>query len=130
MGKTFAIILGSILALLGLLGFISNPLIGANALFTANAAHNILHLILGAILLVVAFCFSRNSVLWLKIIGAIVFLLGLVGVLAVPSVDGLLLGFLYTNGASNWLHLIAGVVMFVAGLFGKDDSNPVLSAIA
>ena len=55
MAKLFAIILGSILALLGLLGFVSNPFVGANALFAANNATNWLHLVLGAAIYVSTF---------------------------------------------------------------------------
>ncbi|MDD2657358.1 MAG: hypothetical protein PHD04_01700 [Candidatus Pacebacteria bacterium] len=47
MVKTFAITFSVILVLLGLFGFISNPLIGANALFETNSATNWLHLFLG-----------------------------------------------------------------------------------
>ena len=39
MAKTLAIILGVILVLLGLLGFISNPLIGVNSLFATDGVH-------------------------------------------------------------------------------------------
>jgi len=120
MAKTLAIILGVILVLLGLLGFISNPLIGANALFAADGVHNLIHVVFGAILLVVALWSSKDSILWLKIIGAVVFLLGLIGVFTVPSEGGMLLGIAYTNGASDWLHLIAGAVIFIAGMYGKD----------
>lgn len=48
MAKTLAAAFGVILLLLGLVGFVSNPLVGANALFEANNAMNWLHLLLGA----------------------------------------------------------------------------------
>jgi len=121
MAKIFTLILGVILALLGLFGFISNPFIGTNAVFVAGTAQNLIHIILGAILLTIAFWFGKNCVVWLKIIGAVAFLFGLIGVLAVPSTGGTLLGIVTTNGASNWLNLIAGIVIFVAGIYGKDS---------
>ncbi len=123
MAKTLAIILGVILVLLGLLGFISNPLIGMNALFATDGVHNLIHIVLGAILLIVAFWSSKDSVLWLKIIGAVVFLLGLIGIFTVPSAGGMILSIAYTNGASDWLHLIAGVIIFAAGMYGKDGTE-------
>lgn len=55
MTKTFAIAFSVILVLLGLFGFVSNPLIGANALFEANNATNWLHLILGATIYISTF---------------------------------------------------------------------------
>lgn len=60
MAKTPIIIFGVIFVLLGLLGFVSNPLIGANALFEANSATNWLHLIFGAVIFAVGI-YSRNS---------------------------------------------------------------------
>jgi hypothetical protein len=70
MAKTLSLIFGVILVLFGLLGFISNPLVGANALFVADGAHNLIHIILGAILLAVALWASESSVLWLKLVGS------------------------------------------------------------
>jgi hypothetical protein len=52
MTKRFAIILGTIFVLLGLLGFTSNPFIGENALFVTNGASNWLHLAAGIALFV------------------------------------------------------------------------------
>lgn len=127
MVKILTLILGTILTLLGIFGFTSNSLIGMNAPFVADTAHNILHIVLGAILLVVAFWSSKNCVLWLKIIGAATFLLGLIGVLTIPSTGGELLGVVTTNGASNWFNLIAGVVIFIAGIYGKDPAADVIA---
>lgn len=118
MAKTLTVIFGVILVLLGCLGFTSNSLIGANALFAADTMHNIIHLVLGGVLLAVAFWVGENSVFWLKVIGAVVFLLGLIGLLTVPSTGGSLLGIAYTNGASDWFHLVFGVVVFAAGMYG------------
>ncbi len=129
MAKTLSLIFGAILVLLGLLGFISNPLIGANALFVADGAHNLIHIILGAILLAVAFWASESSVLWLKLIGVITFLLGLIGVFTVPAIGGTLLGIAGTNWASNWLNLIVGVLIFAAGKYGKDDMRNVMPPV-
>ena len=123
MAKMLAIILGVILVLLGLLGFISNPLIGANSLFVADGVHNLIHLVFGAILLIVAFWSEKDSSLWLKIIGVVVFLLGIIGILTLSSDGGMLLGIAYTNGASNWLHLVAGVVIFIAGTYVRNETE-------
>ena len=122
MAKTFSVIIGSIFALLGLLGFTSNALIGTNALFIVDSAHNIIHIVLGLILLVVAFWFRKHSILWLKIVGSVTFLLGLIGILTVPSVGGTLFGIATTNGASNGLNLIAGAVIFIAGMCGREEA--------
>jgi len=119
MAKTLAVIFGVILVLLGLLGFVSNPLVGAGAVFLADTMHNVIRVVLGAILLAVAVWSPDSSARWLKVIGAVVFLLGLIGLFTVPSAGGMLLGIAETNGASNWLHLVAGLVIFIAGMYSN-----------
>jgi threonine/homoserine/homoserine lactone efflux protein len=121
MAKTVTVIFGVILVLLGILGFTSNSLIGANAYFVSDMTHNLMHIVLGGILLAVAFWAAENSMFWLKIIGAVIFLLGLIGVLTVPSAGGSLLGIASTNGASDWFHFIFGVVIFAAGIYSKNE---------
>lgn len=121
MAKTLAVIFGVILVLLGLLGFVSNPLVGAGAVFLADTMHNVIRIVLGAILLVVAVWSPAGCARWLKVVGTIVFLLGLIGLFTVPSAGGMLLGIAETNGASNWLHLVAGLVIFIAGMYSNGD---------
>lgn len=130
MAKTFSLIFGIILILLGLFGFTSNSLIGANAMFAADLVHNLIHLVLGGILLVVAFWASENSIFWLKVIGAVTFLLGLIGLLTIPSIGGSLLAVAYSNGSLNWFHLIFGVGIFAAGIYGKDEIKTDMPPIA
>jgi len=119
MAKTLTIIFGVIIVLFGLLGFVSNPLIGTGALFATDAVFNSICIILGVILLAVAFWAGGNSVLWLQIIGAMIFLLGLIGIFT----DGALLGIAYTNSAVSWLDLIAGAIIFAAGMYSKDETH-------
>ena len=116
MDRKPVIIIGAIFFLIGILGFISNPLIGTNALFVANVAHNVFHLVVGALLLIVALKARETTTLWLRVVGAALFLLGLFGVFSTPPAGGALFGFVTTNAYSDWLHLIAGTVL-VAGTF-------------
>ena len=48
--KTYAMVIGAVLVLVGILGFVPNPLVGSpdSALFGVNTAQNILHLVGGA----------------------------------------------------------------------------------
>lgn len=121
MAKAPAIASGSILVLLGISGFVSNPLIGAHATFAADLGENILHLLLGALLLWIAFRVTMAAQLWLQILGTVLFLLGLIGLVAVPASGGTLLGIAYTNAATNWLHLVGGAIMFLAGLYSGEN---------
>jgi hypothetical protein len=115
MSKTLPYILGVILVLFGLFGFISNPLVGANALFLSDAVHNVMHLIFGLGLLSAAYWAHQSYGFWLKGMGALLLLLGLIGLCTVSSLGGILLGIATTNGASNWFNFImGGVILFVA----------------
>ena len=46
--KNITIVFGSTFILVGLLGFIPNPLVSANGIFEVNAMHNLVHLLTGA----------------------------------------------------------------------------------
>ena len=120
MAKTLALIFGAILVLVGLLGFVGNPLVGANALFEADAAHNILHILIGLILLGIALWYPASSALWLKIVGVVYLLLAIIGFLTVSGM-GQLLGLIGVNDADNWLHLVLGIVVLLAGIYARDD---------
>jgi hypothetical protein len=51
MAKTLALVFGVVFVVAGILGFIPNPIVGRDALFHTNAVHNLVHLIIGAVLL-------------------------------------------------------------------------------
>ena len=119
MAKTLALIFGILLVLIGLLGFIANPLVGSGGMFATDMVHNLIHIILGAVLLYAALLAPAQSGLCLKIVGAIALVLGLLGLFMVSAEGGMLLGIAWTNGASNWLHLILGVVILACGYWGK-----------
>ncbi len=121
MSRRLSLLFGAILALLGALGFVSNPLIGTNAIFAADTAHNLIHIILGAVLLGIGLWRPARAEFWLKVVGAITFLMGLIGLLTVPSTGGSLLGLAYTNGAIDWFHVIIGLILFFALMVVGDD---------
>lgn len=123
MAKTLALIFGAILILVGLLGFVGNPLVGTGALFETDSAHNILHVLIGLILLAVALWYSGASALWLKIIGIVFLLLAIIGFLSISGM-GQLLGLVEINDADNWLHLVLGIVLLLAGIYAKDEGQP------
>lgn len=115
MTKKLTTIFGVILMLLGVLGFVSNPLIGTDALFASDSMHNLLHALLGAILLSVASWYPKSSRLALRLGGGLLIVLGGIAFLTVSPLGGTLLGLVYTNDAYNWLHLIMGASMIFAG---------------
>jgi hypothetical protein len=116
--KTASLVLGLIFIAVGLLGFISNPIIGpdADAIFHANTTHNMVHIVSGVLFVLVALARPGDAGRFLKIFGVIYFALGVLGVLSIGS-SGMttLLGFLHVNGADNYLHIALGLVIFLAG---------------
>lgn len=116
--RTAAILIGIIFIVVGILGFIPNPLIGVSegVLFHADTVHSMVHIISGALFLIVAFAAPLRVPIVLKVFGVVYFLLGVLGLLTIGS-EGLthLLGFLCVNGPDNYLHIGLGIVIFIAG---------------
>jgi hypothetical protein len=112
MRKT-AKIFGWILLVVGILGFISNPLVGSDGLFMTDGLHNIIHLVSGAILLWAAYKAMGSVAMWLKILGVIYLLVAILG-LASGSAVGMAM-----NGADNVLHIVLAVVFLWVGFKKK-----------
>jgi len=119
MAKKLTMILGIILIIAGLLGFISNPLIGENGLFQTDLTHNLVHLVLGLIAVWVATKSLTGTVTYLKVVGIILVILAILGFVA----SGPLLGFILNNMADCWLHLVIGLIMIWAGFFGSKGES-------
>lgn len=118
MAKKLAYVFGAVFVLVGLLGFVGNPLVGMGGIFETDTAHNIVHILFGVILLVVAMKAASKSALWLKILGAVYLVLAILGFVMVPE-GGALLGLVHANAADHWLHVVLGVVLLAAGFGGK-----------
>ena len=118
--KNFMYFLGAILVLLGLIGFVNNPIFG---IFGVDALHNLVHLVAGILLLVATSKGEgsmRSMAMILGIVVASVTILGfLVG-------DGKILGLIATNNASNTLHLVVAVLLLFVG-FKKNPSGTTMS---
>ena len=124
--KTSAIIIGIVFIAVGLLGYISNPIIGSSpdAIFHADSTHNIVHIVSGALFLIVAFAMPGSIRMFLKVFGIIYFLIGVVGLMNIGS-DGMgkVFGFLHVNGADNYLQIGLGLLIFLAGTLRADARN-------
>jgi hypothetical protein len=109
--KTAAIVLGAVFVLVGVLGFIPNPIVGPDGIFMTNMSHNLIHLVSGAVLLAGAYT-SLGPSLALKIIGVIYAIVASLGF--VMSGD-MLLGMVAMNAADRWLHVLLAIVLLAAG---------------
>ena len=109
--KTLAQIVGVVLTLVGILGFLmGDTLVG----FGVNALHNVVHLLTGVIALWVGFGKADMAANFNKWFGLVYILVAILGRF-VPAVASLL----NINMADNWLHLILGLVMAGVGFSGK-----------
>lgn len=104
--KTFALILGIVLGLVGILGFFNNPIVGPTGIFGANAAQSILHLIAAAFGIYVGTKGEGRG--FNATIGWIGIVLGILGF--IPGVDTILMDYLKINPAISILHIVIGIV--------------------
>lgn len=117
MAKRLAMVYGAMFVLVALLGFVPNPIIGRDGLFMTNAAHDLVHLLLGAMLLVAATRTEGASVTTMLVVGAIYGLLALLGFAQIGTEGHTnLLGVAHINGADNWLHLTLAVLLIGSAL--------------
>ena len=102
MGKTIVRVLGVVFVAIGILGFFTPTILG---LFEVDAAHNLVHIVLGLVLLLAPTAGATLTV-------GVVYLV--VAVLGFAMGPGKLLGLVHVNGADNWLHLVLAAVLIAA----------------
>ena len=117
--------------MLGLLGFIPNPIVGINGLFMTNAVHNIIHLASGIYLIVAALNSERASKMAFKVVGIVYLLVTLLGFLTIGTNGmGSLLGLVSMNAADNYLHLVLTAVFLFVGFMGGNSKTAMPEATA
>jgi Domain of unknown function (DUF4383) len=112
--KAAAIVFGLIFLLVGALGFVpaftqQQMLLG---IFHVNAAHNIVHLLTGAVALASGMSGAHAAQIFFRVFGVIY---GIVAILGFMQGTGLILGFLSNNVADAWLHAGIALVALVLG---------------
>lgn len=129
MAKTFALVFGVVFVLVGVLGFVPNSLVGADGFFQTNLLHDLVHLLFGAILLLVAFLAPMKSGVWLKLLGLVYLLLAVLGFVLLPA-GGTLLGLVQMNMNDHWLHVALGVVLLAVGFsVGKKQAPTAVASM-
>jgi hypothetical protein len=107
--QTFALVFGAVYVLVGILGFVMDPILG---IFEVNLLHNIAHLAVGGL-----FLFGSKSPAGAKqislIIGVVYGLLAVLGFMDVLVVD-----LLDANLADDFLHLGTALVALYFGTAG------------
>jgi hypothetical protein len=118
--RAFAVVVGTVLIVLGMAGSIGNPIVGrpeATGIFVTGFGHDLVHLVTGALFLHVGLALNgRNRGLGLMALGGFYLVTGLLSL-----VSGDLLG-LYdapTSGFDQLGHLALGVAALVIGWMGR-----------
>lgn len=118
MAKTYAVVIGSVLLILGLLGFArgNNDLFGLHF----NTMHNSIHLVSGLIGLWAGFGKSASGPrLFAQVFGVIYTLVAILGFAHMPaSINDML----NLNPLYNVIHLVVGLLGIVAGFMGAKQT--------
>ena len=119
--KTVANLFGIVFLLVGVLGFVpgitnDQMLLG---IFHVNAAHNVVHLLSGAVALWAGMTSTAYARTYFRVFGIIYALVALLGFFVG---NGLLLGLISNNMADTWLHVVIAVAALVLGFAVKDSA--------
>ncbi len=123
--KKLTIAFGIIFILVGLLGFISNPLIGSIGFFSADAGHYMIHLLTGIVFLAFAFLKLESSIKAIKTFGVLYLILTVFGFILVPT-GGSLFGLVLLNSADHFMNLFIGVFLVIVA-YGLENSKSELA---
>lgn len=104
--KTFALLLGIVLLLVGIAGFFENSLVGDNGYFGTNTIQDVLHIIAGGIgIWVGTKGIGPGYNMSLGWIGVVLGILGFI-----PTLDELLAQYLNINTEITVLHVVLGLI--------------------
>jgi hypothetical protein len=127
LAQAYAALIGVVLVVVGLLGFIGNPIVGEPAgspLFVTGTMHNVVHLLTGAIALYIAFGLSGRtqvqSILYFGALYAVIF----VGLLVSPNLFGILGDARYNvNVYDHVLHAGLAVISFAVWYLARQPAR-------
>lgn len=124
LARAYMGLIGITLLLVGVLGFINNPIVGDaanNPLFITGTNHNVVHVVTGALALYVAFGLSGSRQAMGTIAFGVLYLIVFVALLISPTLFGLL----HTvSVADHVLHLGVGLLSVAVGLMARGSVVP------
>jgi len=126
--KTAALAFGAVFLLVGILGFVpaAAPKEMLLGIFHVNAAHNVVHLLSGAVALICGLTSTRASRLYFRIFGAVYLLVAILGLI---QGEGNLLGMISNNMADVWLHFAIAIVSLILGFVVRDPAETRAAAL-
>jgi hypothetical protein len=112
--KSAAMIFGVLFLIVGVLGFVPNPVISPTGYFEVNDLHNLFHIGAGIILLVGAYASAGafGPGMALRFIGAVYAILAVMGFF-LPG--NMIFGMVAMNMADHWLHAVLAIALLLAG---------------
>ena len=112
--RTAAILFGLVFVIVGVLGYVPNPIVSPTGIFLVNGYHNIFHIGAGIVLLLGGYASGGafGPGLALRFVGAVYALLAVLGFL-MPG-NGIF-DAIAMNMADHWLHTVVAVVLLLAG---------------
>ncbi len=126
--RTFALVVGVVFILVGLLGFVPALVPGGALLgiFAVNILHSVVHLLIG--ILGVTAAYTGFSRLYNRVIGIVYLLLAILGFIPGLYFNNALLGLVSINLADNLLHLVVGLAAVYIGFAIADHTSTVSRA--
>jgi hypothetical protein len=103
-------IFGFIFLLVGVAGFVPNPLVSETGVFRVNEAHNLIHIVTGVLLFAGAYF---NAAAWT--IRGVALLYAVVAIIGFVIPDNMLFGVVAMNMADRWLHVALAAVLLLVG---------------
>ena len=108
--RVTALVLGVVFGLIGALGFTASDEEWLFRILSVNVAQNVLHLVIGAALVVIAF--SKRAPLLDAIVGTLLLATGIAGLFMISTPSNVIA----VNGAANLLHFVGAAVLLAVGL--------------
>jgi hypothetical protein len=119
LARTWLLLAGVILIVVGLLGFVSNPLVGPTGLVATDNLHNIVHLLTGALALGLAYG-MRNDIGTAAIIFGGLYAVVFIATVISPSLFGLFS--VPVNAIDHLIHIGLAIVSIGVGYMARGRS--------
>jgi len=113
MAKTILYVLGAVLTVVGIIGFVNDPVLGV---FEVDTLHNFVHLVSGVIFLGVAAFASAQVQMTAKTFGIIYAVIAVLG-FTIPG--DTILGLVEGNLADHVLHAALALALLYGGFMGE-----------
>lgn len=131
--RLLGVVFGAVYILVGILGFTATAGVGffdtegglLLGLFEVNIFHNIVHLLIGAALLIAGLSRVKAAKATNTVVGTAFLLLGIVGLFILGSAANILA----LNGVDNVLHLGSSVILLGVGLGAERDVRASTSTV-